>query len=119
MNEGQDKRLQRAMLSLEGLSVGDAFGEALMFTGAPDQAVQSGTLPNGPWPYTDDTAMALSIVAALDSHGEIRQNDLALEFGRLFDTRRGYGPAMFTLLPALHDGWRHRSLSRRGNRVAG
>ncbi|MCY1077342.1 hypothetical protein [Archangium lansingense] len=53
-------RLERARLSLDGLSVGDAFGER--FFVPPTTAasmVEQRTTPLGPWNYTDDTEMAL------------------------------------------------------------
>jgi hypothetical protein len=52
----------RAWLSLDGLSVGDAFGERFF---GPSEAVlrriSRRELPDTPWIYTDDTEMALSI----------------------------------------------------------
>src|SRR5690348_6774229 len=67
-------------------------------------------LPPRRWTYTDDTRMALSILAVLQEHGTIDQDALALHFARLYaeDPRRGYGPAMHDLLPALYvgDSWR-------------
>jgi hypothetical protein len=55
--------LGRARLSLDGLSVGDAFGER--FFGPPGEVlkrISRRELPDAPWTYTDDTEMALSIV---------------------------------------------------------
>ena len=57
-----------ARLSLDGLSVGDAFGE--LFFGEYGRAffrrtpcdTSGADLPPGPWPWTDDTHMALSVV---------------------------------------------------------
>jgi ADP-ribosylglycohydrolase len=37
-------------------------------------------VPKGPWPWTDDTAMALSVYQVLTEHGEIRQDQLARLF---------------------------------------
>jgi ADP-ribosylglycohydrolase len=50
-------------------------------------------LPGGPWFHTDDTEMAISIVAVLKSHGYIDQDALAKRFARRFerDPERGYG----------------------------
>jgi ADP-ribosylglycohydrolase len=50
-------------------------------------------LPAGPWFHTDDTEMAISIVAVLRSHGQIHQDALSKRFMRRFerDPDRGYG----------------------------
>ena len=50
-------------------------------------------LPGGPWFHTDDTEMAISIVAVLKSHGHLHQDALAKRFARRFerDPERGYG----------------------------
>jgi ADP-ribosylglycohydrolase len=98
--------LERALLSLNGLSVGDALGEtcfSLLRTRFDRQ------LPPAPWRWTDDTEMALSIVAVLKQHGRIEQDALATNFAEHFHQSRGYGRAMsFLLLPALRSGrpWR-------------
>jgi ADP-ribosylglycohydrolase len=66
---------QRAWLSLEGLSVGDTFGER--FFGPPDDALRriaGRELRPPPWTYTDDTEMALSIVEVLRDCGKIDQD---------------------------------------------
>ena len=60
----RDERLSFALLSLEGLAIGDAFGQ--MFAAAPRAArtrVRENRLPPRPWWRTDDTEMALAIVA--------------------------------------------------------
>src|SRR2546428_722961 len=98
-------RLARARTALEGLSVGDAFGERFFV----DYTIVEGLIeeraePVAPWPYTDDTEMALSIVASLIEHGRIDQDYLAREFAGRYDPSRGYGPAM------------HRTLRRIGAR---
>jgi ADP-ribosylglycohydrolase len=106
------ERLDRALLSLEGLSVGDAFGERF-FVHRPDLAkIQTANnyedlrrvqLEAPPWRWTDDTAMALSIVKCLAADSSINQDHLALEFSKRYvaEPRRGYGPAMHDLLPQL------------------
>lgn len=104
-------RLIRARRSLEGLSVGDAFGNSLFFQGHERYASYSletmlsrRLLPAPRWLYTDDTQMALSIVEVLCRFGEIDQDQLALSFARRFERARGYGPAMYKLLPQLQAG---------------
>jgi len=99
-------RLARAIDSLQGLSCGDAFGER--FFVHPDVAhslITQRAVPSGPWRYTDDSAMAISILEILEEFGEIHPEHLAENFGRRFiaDPHRGYGHAMHSLLPELAD----------------
>ena len=91
------------MLSLEGLSCGDAFGEqffALPFVESRER-IRNRQLPDGPWTFTDDTMMAISIVHVLRTYGEIRENRLADHFASLYDPGRGYGASMHGLLSRI------------------
>ena len=87
-------RVERMKLSLDGLGLGDALGEMLAYQAytAPRRLTEN-NLPAGPWFHTDDTEMAISIVAILKSHGFIEQDALAKRFARRFerDPDRGYG----------------------------
>lgn len=98
--------LERAKLSLEGLSVGDAFGQ--QFFDHPPHNIESRTLPNPPWYYTDDTEMTLSIFENLEQYGAVEQDALARAFAMRYDPSRGYGPAMHRLLRQIDFGtdWR-------------
>ncbi len=106
MSSQHDDRLQRALWSLEGLSIGDAFGERFSF--ARPHMFTARALPAPPWYYTDDTEMALSIVSLLRQRGRIDEDRLAASFARHFDPFRGYGAAMHHLLPGIAAGrpWR-------------
>lgn len=97
MGEHQE-RLARARRSLEGLSVGDALGA--LARGADRQ------LPPGPCPYTDDTAMACSIVEALEQRGFLDPDDLFQRFAARYqaDPGRGYGPGMIMLFHQVRRG---------------
>lgn len=89
-------RRERARLSLEGLSVGDAFGECFFVSPTVAQSmVEQRALKREPWRYTDDTEMALAIVRVLEEHGRIDQDALARLFGQRYrrNPRRGYGGA--------------------------
>lgn len=99
--------MARARLSLDGLSVGDAFGERFGMPGIRSHLLDPEPfLPPAPWLYSDDTEMALGILEVLDRHGHIDQDDLARTFGRRWklDPRRGYGPGAYRLLSSLAEG---------------
>jgi ADP-ribosylglycohydrolase len=88
------ERVQRMKLSLDGLGLGDALGEMLSYQApAAAKRIAQDELPGGPWFHTDDTEMAISIVAVLKSHGHLHQDALAKRFARRFerDPERGYG----------------------------
>jgi ADP-ribosylglycohydrolase len=114
-SEDHEARMTRALGSLEGLSVGDAFGEQLL--AEPASAVvrlQQRVVPPGPWAYTDDTVMAMSVVETLQHHGRIDQDSLAQRFGRKFraDPWRGYGSMAQTILMEISRGRDWRQVSR-------
>jgi ADP-ribosylglycohydrolase len=91
--------MMRAAQSLLGLSCGDAFGERFFVPREIARGlIAQRMLPPSPWPYTDDTAMAIAITEVLEGYGEIHQESLAANFGNRFlaDPGRGYGLAMHT-----------------------
>lgn len=97
-----------ARRSLEGLALGDAFGERWFpLFREPRQAyneVRARRMPQEPeWHWTDDTAMALGVFRVLDEFGEVRQTELAQAFALAHDAdpARGYGHGMHQLLPRL------------------
>jgi ADP-ribosylglycohydrolase len=94
-------RVERAAVALDGLSVGDALGETC-FRDENFEAVLDDprATAKGPWPWTDDTAMALAIYEVLDEHGRINQDALARRFAKRFEAQpwRGYGAGAFRLL---------------------
>jgi ADP-ribosylglycohydrolase len=100
-------RLARAHLSLEGLSVGDSFGER--FFGDPEVAtsrIASRAVPPAPWRWTDDTAMALSVVEVIEATGRVDRDALALAFARRYatDPGRGYGATAHEILRRIGAG---------------
>lgn len=102
-----DLRLARALRSLDGLSVGDAMGECFFVAeSVVAQLVEQRAIPASPWTYTDDTAMALSIVEVLSTHGQIEPDALAAAFARRYaaEPRRGYGGGAHDLLTSLTQG---------------
>ena len=97
--------IERAKWSLEGLSVGDAFGETFFVN--PDLVeglIYERALAARTWNYTDDTMMAMSVFSVLRQHGHIHQPALAQSLAERYDPMRGYGPAMHFLLWEIKGG---------------
>ena len=106
------ERLARARLALDGLSLGDAFGESFFVSDAA-QRVRAQRLAPAPWRWTDDTAMAIGIVETLAAGGGIDQDELARRFAARYvaEPGRGYGPAMHGALGDIHAGRHWRPIS--------
>ncbi|MBH0777436.1 ADP-ribosylglycohydrolase family protein [Nocardia bovistercoris] len=101
----------RALASLRGLAVGDAFGSC--FDDALNHAAlrERRALP-GPWLWTDDTQMACSIFAVLSEHGRIEQDALARSFAEHYDVYRRYGPGTSRILRLIRQkGYHWRDLA--------
>lgn len=108
------QQLQRAWLSLEGLSLGDAFGER--FFTDPDLimvALEERQLMPAPWRWSDDSAQAQALVAWL-SQPERDQDQFAHILARFYqrDQGRGYGSGAHRLLEGISQGQDWRALSR-------
>ncbi|HWJ07082.1 MAG TPA: ADP-ribosylglycohydrolase family protein [Steroidobacteraceae bacterium] len=111
----QGLRLRRARASLEGLSLGDAFGEQFFRpVDAARALIAARTLPEPPWPYTDDTAMAISVVEVLAECGGIDQDRLASRFAdrHSVDPARGYGRGAHEILQSIAAGMHWRVAAR-------
>ena len=97
-----DTPLALARRSLAGLAVGDAFGETIF--GEPREVARRVAkrliATRRPWRWTDDTAMALSIVEVLGRHNAIDPDELAAAFARRYADApdRGYGQGASALL---------------------
>ena len=102
----------RARLSLEGLSVGDAFGETNIARTPPTmlRVHQRLLAARRPWLWTDDTAMALSVVDVLRARGTIDEADLAARLAARYreEPLRGYGSGAHRILTEIGQGvpWR-------------
>ncbi|MEV4631001.1 ADP-ribosylglycohydrolase family protein [Micromonospora sp. NPDC049523] len=96
------------MDSLEGLSVGDALGAQFFVPGTAVGDLIAGVMPAAPWPWTDDTEMACSVVRELLERGHLDQDRLAAAFGENFEPYRGYGGGAVVILRQLREGasWR-------------
>ena len=108
MHASPDACLARALASLDGLSVGDAFGERLF--GRPHRIAARAVPDDDAWRWTDDTAMALTIVEALAATGAVDADALATGFARRYEAEpwRGYGGTAHSILTEIADGvpWR-------------
>ncbi|WP_084700582.1 ADP-ribosylglycohydrolase family protein [Streptacidiphilus anmyonensis] len=103
-------RLAAIRDSLIGLATGDAFG-AQFFVSDNLPALRARRLPPGPWPWTDDTEMACSVVDVLERCGGVEQDALARAFAERHDFDRGYGPAMNRMLRLVRQGGEWRELA--------
>lgn len=107
-NSLHQERLARARRSLEGLSIGDAFGERFFVDPVIiETRLRSRTVERpGPWRWTDDTAMAISVVETLHEHGALEASALARSFLERYrrEPWRGYGAGMHRLFEALAEG---------------
>lgn len=99
------QRSERARLSLDGLSIGDGFGQRFFFPWLVETA-RPDNLPERPWQYTDDTEMAMAIVQVLEHAGSIDQDELAQTFAKRYvaEPGRGYGGGVHELLHSLANG---------------
>ncbi|MEV4613578.1 ADP-ribosylglycohydrolase family protein [Kitasatospora sp. NPDC049258] len=105
-----------ALDALEGLALGDAFGERWFPLFRParqafDEIRERRMPEESPWHWTDDTAMALSVHRVVTLHDAVHQEQLAEAFAATYlaDAYRGYGHGMHQLLPRLAaepSGWR-------------
>ncbi|MBW3598894.1 MAG: ADP-ribosylglycohydrolase family protein [Planctomycetes bacterium] len=107
-------RMDRARLSLDGLSVGDAFGETFFYReSSVVWAIHQRQTDSPPWRWTDDTATAISIVETLAEHGRIDQDALAERMAQRYalEPWRGYGAAAQQILADIGEGASWRAVS--------
>jgi ADP-ribosylglycohydrolase len=115
MPKDHKERMERALLSFDGLSIGDGFGDCF-FTRQEviERRLQYRDPPPAPWLVTDDSMMALSIIRCLKRDGLIEQDALAARFAQEFarDPGRGYGAMARKILTAIADGRSWKEVSR-------
>ena len=105
MNHQQ--RIKQALLSLEGLSLGDSFGQSFFIEQSKAiQLINGRVLPKKPWLYTDDTLMAISIVETLNKYESIEIDTLVRAFARRYieQPNRGYGSTAAKILREISEG---------------
>ena len=110
------ERIKKVLLSLEGLSIGDSFGQNFFIEQTKArELIELRTLPTAPWFYTDDTIMAISIVETLNEFGRIEQDYLARMFAKRYveQPNRGYGSTAAKTLREIGEevDWRKASAS--------
>lgn len=112
LSDALSARRARALRSLDGLSVGDGFGDR--FFSLNQRRIAERLEPAPPWLLTDDSIMAASIVRGLLREGEIDQDKLAARFARQFvrDPGRGYGGTARKILTAIDRGVDWRNVTR-------
>ncbi|GAA1593807.1 ADP-ribosylglycohydrolase family protein [Actinoplanes couchii] len=93
---------------MRGLALGDAFGESWLLQPSDQVTAALGErrVADGPWPWTDDTAMALALLGVLRQHGHVDQDALATAFADSYaaDPYRSYGGSMHEVLRSLGRG---------------
>ncbi|TQK51418.1 ADP-ribosylglycohydrolase [Streptomyces sp. SLBN-118] len=106
-DSSRDRRFERALDSLRGLSVGDALGSQF-FVPSNYPLLKQRALPPGIWQWTDDTEMACSVLSVLAAYDRVDQDALAQSFAEHHDFDRGYGPAVNRMLRLIREGgdWR-------------
>lgn len=102
-----EARMKKVLLSLEGLSLGDSFGQTFF---VPEkqalQLINSRILSAPLWHYTDDTVMAISVVETLNKFGYIDQDYLAKAFSQRYidDPNRAYGATARKIFRQISQG---------------
>ncbi|MFJ4781698.1 ADP-ribosylglycohydrolase family protein [Streptomyces sp. NPDC088762] len=111
MTSGMDSSSDRdraARGSLDGLVLGDAFGDTWFLNSAEpaNELLAARALRPAPWNWTDDSAMAVVLHRHLSRHGEVHQDELAREFAAEYarDPYRKYGPSMHDVLTRIGAG---------------
>lgn len=104
MDDSPAACLARARASFEGLSVGDAFGET--FVVHRSHIASRTPVEVTPWRWTDDTAMAASIMEELVEKGDVDKDTLAKRFAKAYtaDPWRGYGTTAHGILTGIAEG---------------
>ena len=107
MNMKQEDRIRYAKRALDGIALGDCFGQTFF---VPEeiacQRIQDREILKSSWHFTDDTVMAIGIYRILEQYGEINQDELAKVFAANYelDWHRGYGGTAHTILRNIAEG---------------
>lgn len=100
-----EERISLAKLSLEGLNVGDCFGESFfMDSTIASNLIEQRSILDKQWYWTDDSLMGFSVFNVLKNFGEIEQFALSRSFADRYDISRGYGSGMHELMRRFRAG---------------
>jgi ADP-ribosylglycohydrolase len=102
-----EQRVRRLRLALDGLSVGNAFGNQFVFQpGGTARLIEARELPPEPWEYTHDTQMAAAIARVLEESGALEQDAVAAALGEAYmsDPTRGYEDMAHWVLAGIAGG---------------
>ena len=101
--------------ALQGMSVGDAFGEAVLRTCGTAEQLARRQCPDGPWHHTSGTVQAAVLMQHLQTNGTIDPDLLVLELAQAYlnDPEREYGSNTRTLLLGVYEGRPWEELSRK------
>ncbi len=108
------KRVQLARHCLQGLAIGDAFGESFFGdTNTIRQHLATRTSPATTWEYTDDTVMAIAVYQQLVQRQSIDQDAFVQALVRCHqaDPNRGYGATARRILRGVGEGGNWRDLA--------
>lgn len=99
------ERIDLAKISLEGLSVGDCFGESFFMAPAiASNLIEQRSILDKQWYWTDDSLMGFSVFNILKNFDEVEQFALAQSFADRYDISRGYGSGMHELMRKFRGG---------------
>lgn len=107
MNLELKDRIKYAKRALNGIALGDCFGQTFF---VPDekacQRIKDREIVKEPWHFTDDTVMAIGIYDILEKYEEIKQDELAKVFAKNYalDWHRGYGGTAHSILRGIEEG---------------
>ncbi|MDF1663563.1 MAG: ADP-ribosylglycohydrolase family protein [Planctomycetota bacterium] len=110
-----ESRIQRARLSLEGASLGDAFAHSCHHTSSRPKHEESDV-----WAVTEKSIMTWALVDVLESQGCVNQDRLAAVLAERYDDdpARGYGNNMHRVLSDISAGryWERAAADLSGGR---
>lgn len=107
MNLELKDRIKYAKRALDGIALGDCFGQTFFVSDKKAcQRIKDREIVKEPWHFTDDTVMAIGIYGILEKYGEIRQDELAKVFAKNYalDWHRGYGGTAHFILRSIGEG---------------
>jgi len=100
------ENIKEAFEVLEGVALGDAFGELYSYYACEVRERVASGLVDSRWRYTDDTIMSLGVLECLARFNHINQEVLAWIFSKRYiqDTERGYGKMARRILKSISQG---------------